>query len=219
MESSSPSAELTALQRDVLRTFFDRERGFFLTGGGALVGFHLHHRLTDDLDLFTLDPAAFERGTHVIRDVGVRLDARVEVRQDAPGFRRYALERTDGTLIVDLVLDRVPQVNPRKLEKDGILYDSVDEILANKLTALVGRAEERDLVDVYFIEQHGYRVENALAAALRKDGGCTPATVAWALSQWEIPDGASLPAQVEPALLRTFLADLIVRLRRAAAPV
>ena len=27
--------------------------------GGALVGFHLHHRLTDDLDLFSLDRVPF----------------------------------------------------------------------------------------------------------------------------------------------------------------
>jgi len=40
MASSAPS-KLTALQRDVLDAFFQRERGFFLTGGAALAGFHL----------------------------------------------------------------------------------------------------------------------------------------------------------------------------------
>jgi len=45
--SSAPS-KLTALQKDVLDAFFQRERGFFLTGGAALAGFHLGHRTTDD---------------------------------------------------------------------------------------------------------------------------------------------------------------------------
>ena len=40
MASFAPS-KLTALQRDVLEAFFQRERGFFLTGGAALAGFHL----------------------------------------------------------------------------------------------------------------------------------------------------------------------------------
>jgi hypothetical protein len=52
MASSAPS-KLTAFQKDVLDAFFRRERGFFLTGGAALAGFHLGHRTTDDLDLFT----------------------------------------------------------------------------------------------------------------------------------------------------------------------
>jgi hypothetical protein len=45
---------LTALQAEVLGEFFRREQGFFLTGGAALAGFHLCHRETHDLDLFTL---------------------------------------------------------------------------------------------------------------------------------------------------------------------
>jgi hypothetical protein len=35
MASSAPS-KLTAFQREVLDAFFQRERGFFLTGGAAL---------------------------------------------------------------------------------------------------------------------------------------------------------------------------------------
>ena len=43
---------------------------------------------------------------------------------------------------------------------------------------LVGRAEERDLIDVMFLEGAGYSVEAALPGALAKDGGCTRATLA-----------------------------------------
>jgi hypothetical protein len=57
-----------------------------------------------------------------------------------------------------------------------------------------------------------------LGAALAKDGGCTPATLAWVLSQIEIPDGIHLPGGIEPEVLRAFVGDLVVRLRRAAIP-
>lgn len=100
----------------------------------------------------------------------------------------------------------------------AILVDPPDEILANKLTAIVGRMEERDLVDVLCFERAGLRVEDALPAALAKDGGATPATLAWLLSEVRIPDTASLPAGVTPAELRAFIDELVIRLRRAAHP-
>ncbi len=155
MESSPVNGQLTELQRAVLSEFFRRERGFFLTGGAALAGYYLGHRRTDDLDLFTTDEAAFSRSRYVMPAVAEALGGCVDVRQDAPDFRRYAVTRGPDVLVVDLVRDRVPQMRPTKAEIDGVLIDSPEEILANKLTALVGRQEERDIVDVYFLEQTG----------------------------------------------------------------
>ena len=212
------SHSLTAAQRRILAATFEREQGFFLTGGGALVGYHLHHRTTDDLDLFTLDPDAFERGPHVIAAVASVVGGRLEVRQDAPGFRRYAVELADGTVIVDLVLERVHQACSEKPIHDGILVDPPEEILANKLCAIVGRLEERDLVDVMALEHAGYRVEDALPHALAKDGGCTPANLAWRLSEIRIPDEAVLPGGIVGRDLAAFVRDLVARLRRAAMP-
>jgi hypothetical protein len=120
--------------------------------------------------------------------------------------------------VVDLVKDVSSQLHPEKLERDHIVVDPADEILANKLTAIVGRAEKRDLIDVMLLERAGNSVEAALPAALAKDGGCTPATLAWLLSEVKIPDGIELPAGVPPAELRAYLANLIRRLLVLAAP-
>ncbi len=105
-----------------------------------------------------------------------------------------------------------------KLVRDGVRVDAPDEILVNKLVAIVGRAEERDLVDVYCLERAGYRVEDALPDALRKDGGCTPATLGWLLSQVRIPAELQLPAGLTGAQLSAYVTDLVGRLRRLAAP-
>ncbi len=218
MASWPAKSALTPLQSEALRAFFERERGFFLTGGAALAGFHLGHRETSDLDLFTVDQDVFERGRFVLADVAGALGARLDVAQDAPGFYRVILTRGDEGLVVDLVRERVHQIHPNKPEWDGVRVDPPDEILANKLTALVGRSEERDLVDVLCLERAGYTVESALDAALAKDGGCTPAALAWLLSEIEIPDGLLLPGGVSATELRAFVADLVVRLRRAAVP-
>ena len=87
---SSPGS-LSPFQWRVLRAFFERERAFFLTGGAALAGFHLGHRTTGDLDLFSVDDEGFERGPHVMGAVADAIGAELLVRQDAPGFKRFAL--------------------------------------------------------------------------------------------------------------------------------
>jgi hypothetical protein len=215
---SSHRDKLSPLQLAVLDAFFDREAAFWLTGGGALVGYHLGHRETSDLDLFTADPDAFERIRPVVRDIANVLGLELQVVQEAPGFRRYALIREGEGLVLDLVLEQTVQLHPNKPEVAGVRVDPADEVLANKLTALVGRMEERDLVDVLFLERSGLRVEDLLDVAQQKDGGCTPATLAWLLSEITIPDGVELPGGVVPADLRDWLAELILRLRKAAYP-
>jgi predicted nucleotidyltransferase component of viral defense system len=216
--TSFAHSKLTALQGEVLDAFFQRERGFFLTGGAALAGFHLGHRVTDDLDLFTPQALAFERGRFVLADVAAALGGELQVRQDAPGFKRLVLTRGGEGVVVDIVKDTGPQLHPDKLERNNIVIDPADEIQANKLAALVGRAEERDLVDVMFLERAGYSVDVALPVALAKDGGCTPATLAWLLSEVTIPDGVVLPAGVSPAELRAYVTALIARLLVIATP-
>jgi hypothetical protein len=111
-------SKLTALQREVLDAFFRRERGFFLTGGAALAGFHLGHRTTDDLDLFTQQELAFERGRFVLAEVAAALGGELQIRQDAPGFQRLVLTRGDEGLVIDIVKDTSPQLHSEKLERD-----------------------------------------------------------------------------------------------------
>ena len=214
---SSPD-KLTVLQRELLAAFFAHERRFFLTGGAALAGFYLHHRTTDDLDFFTHEKEAFETGGGALAAAADDVRATTTVRQNAPGFRRYVVSRGDESVVVDLVWERVPSAYPDKVETAGVRVDPIEEILVNKLTTVVSRSEERDIVDLLILEQRGLRIEDGLAAALAKDGGCTPAALAFVLSEVVVPDSATLPGGVSPAALRSFIADLVVRLRRLAHP-
>lgn len=91
------------------------------------------------------------------------------------------------------------------------------EILANKLCTLLSRAEIRDLVDVRALEGAGYRVEDALGPASRKDGGLTAGQLAWVLSEVEIGEDAQPPG-VSSRELKGYLDDLIHRLTRLALP-
>lgn len=217
MTASLPD-KLSGLQREVLEAFFRQERRFFLTGGAALAGFYLGHRSTSDLDLFTVDEEAFATGRRTLEAAAADIGGVVVVRQHAPGFARYVVSRAGDAVVVDLVLERVAQTAGAKRWVGTIAVDPIEEILANKLTTVVARAEERDLVDLLWLERYGLTVEQALPAALEKDGGCTAAALAWVLSEVVIPDGAVLPGGVTPSELRVFIDDLVVRLRRAAHP-
>lgn len=214
---SRPRSLLTRLQTDVLDAFFRREQGFYLTGGAALAGFHLGHRETHDLDLFTLSDS-LSSGVEALRGVARELGTSCEETRTAPDFRRFVLTRGDESVVVDLVVERTEQLVAEKPLVGSIRVDSPDEILANKLCALLGRAEIRDLVDVRALEETGLLLERALEAGRRKDGGLTPGQLAWVLSQITIGDDARVPGDATAPELRRYLQELIDRLVRLARP-
>ena len=186
---------LSALQLEFLSAFFSREDRFFLTGGAALVGFYFGHRETYDLDLFTLEDA-MTAGAATVAEVARGMGAMLEAIQTAPDFRRMLLKRGDEAIVVDLVREYVAQLHTDKPVINGIRVDPPEEILANKLCALLSRSEIRDLVDVRALELAGYRIEDALIAAAAKDSGWTPAQLAWVLSQIEMGDDLLPPGAV-----------------------
>ncbi|MBA3601197.1 MAG: nucleotidyl transferase AbiEii/AbiGii toxin family protein [Acidobacteria bacterium] len=210
-------AGLSNLQNDFLREFFGRENRFYLTGGAALVGFYLGHRETNDLDLFTLENE-IENGFGTVRDAARALGASVEAIQTAPDFRRLLVKRGDEAVVVDLVREYVFQLELEKREINGIRIDSPEEILANKLCALLSRSEIRDLVDVRELENAGFKIEDALSVAQKKDTGLTAAQLAWVLNQIKFGDDLIPQGNVSIIELRDYLDDLISRLNRLAFP-
>jgi hypothetical protein len=214
---SAPASRLTPFQREVLDAFFERAKGFYLTGGGALVGFHLGHRETHDLDLFTL-VGPLTNGVEALRDLARAIGAGCEDVRTAPEFRRFVLSRGDDTVVVDLVVERAPQLVANKPWVGSIQIDPPEEILANKLCALLGRAEIRDLVDVRALELSGQSLDRALSAAQKKDGGLTPGQLAWVLSQISIGEEARVPGGVKAPELKRYLQGLIDRLVALARP-
>ena len=114
MEPSSGG--LTPLQRDFVRGFFAHNSDFFLTGGAALIGYHGFQRTTNDVDLFTLDADAFQRVDPIIRVACQDIGASHSLIRSFPQFRRYLIERVDGSVEVDVSTRRSHswyQTNPR----------------------------------------------------------------------------------------------------------
>jgi hypothetical protein len=128
------------------------------------------------------------------------------------------LRRGAEAVVIDLVREYAEQAAPEKPTVNGIRVDPPEEILANKLCALLSRSEIRDLIDVRALELAGFRVEDALRAAAAKDRGLTPAQLGWVLSQIELGDDLTPPGGVSVDELRSYLSDLISRLATQAFP-
>lgn len=211
----SSNSQLTSLQRKVLAALAGKPTEFFLTGGAVLAGWVLRHRHTDDLDFFTTSALAMSDVDLLIQEIAASVGATVESTRRHPDFRRCVFRVGEESLKVDFALDRAPQL-AKKVVRDGVVTDSVEEIVANKICALIGRSEIRDLVDLYCLDKAGYRPDDFLDSASEKDAGVTPATVAWILSTF--PIGGKIPGGISESDLRAFATAFEKRMRDRAKP-
>lgn len=213
---------LTPLQKAFLEVFFASPIGerFFLTGDTALAAFHLYHRLSDDLDLFTLDDLALEAAVRPVEDVAADLGCTMERTRVSQYFQQFFLAhpQQEHPLKIDMVRDFGPQYGEH-LTDGRIIVDALDNIAANKLLALFGRADIKDFVDLYFILQAGYDFDDLFARAQRKGAGLTRFYLVGMLRQ--ISQQKHLPTMVKPlqlATLQTFFMDLAQRLMSELNP-
>jgi hypothetical protein len=181
---------LTPLQRRILRVLAGMTPPWTLTGGGALVGIHLGHRTTRDLDLFWRSRPALGHAASEAQAL-LRADGLdVAVLRTAPMFGEFRVSDDEETCIVDLVAEPFAPIAPPQRATLGdaeILVDSMHEILVSKLTALLGRTELRDLIDVRALLEAGADLVAALQDGPKKDAGFSAITLAWILHTFDIP--------------------------------
>lgn len=208
------SSACTPLKRDFLRAWFAQEQRFFLTGGSALGLFYLDHRHSYDLDLFTSAEVDGKEVQNLVLRTAAQIGAECEALRSAPDFHRFRLARSGEREIVDVVVDRAPQLDVEKASFDGIRVDTLREIIANKLTTLVSRTELKDVVDLYFLELAGHDLLAAVPDAQAKDGGWEPAVVAMLLDGLQVKE---LPVWMIRELSVAELQAFLTRLRLAIA--
>ncbi len=179
-------------QDEVLRLLNEIDTGFYLTGGTATSRGYLHHRFSDDLDLFTNDDSRFNLwADRTIQALSGQSRWRCNVLQKDERFVRLSLLKDEIVLKIELVNDVPSHIGV--IQQHPILgrLDSAENILANKLTALLGREEPKDLADVWgFCCQMGLSITSAIDNAQSKAAGIFPADLARVLctvtrTDWE----------------------------------
>jgi len=145
METLDYSA-LYRIQDRVLKIFFEADTNFYLTGGTCLNRFFFEKRYSADLDLFSNENNLFREDVRILLDALAANGCIYEVMVDTRDFVRLLAE---FKLKVDLVNDRVYRFGKSARTPEGIVLDNIQNIAANKICAVLGRDEPKDVFDLY----------------------------------------------------------------------
>jgi predicted nucleotidyltransferase component of viral defense system len=146
--------QLCRLQDRVLSAVFADEVGFYLTGGTCLHRFYFDARYSDDLDLFTSDSETFRDEVRMILERVRTASITAQTTVDTRDFVRILV---DESLQVDFVNDRVYRVGAPQITQSPlpVRIDNLENIAANKICAILGRDEPKDVFDFCTILQSG----------------------------------------------------------------
>lgn len=205
-----------AAQREFLRRVQQRA-ACRLAGGAALSGLHLNHRLSRDLDLFCDDKASVRDVVQAATEVASDLGGELVLVRDGGSFVRGRLTLPDNRVELDVAHEPSAPLGPRDVV-DGVTVDGFDDLTANKLTCLLSRAEPRDLVDLYFLDQDGFRPEGFLSQALTKDAGIDPGLLSLLVRDFPTSPMPTLLRSLDDNQLRGFRQALSERFLRVALP-
>lgn len=123
---------------------------FYLTGGTALAEFYLHHRLSEDLDFFTMDdfdPKIVDIFINKFKSV---IKPKELFRQKIYDRYMYNFVFTNDLLKIEFVKYEFKNLKPLK-SLDNLLINDLFDIAVNKFFTLFDRNEIKDFVDLYFL--------------------------------------------------------------------
>ena len=185
------------------------DTGFYLTGGTVVSRAYLHHRVSDDLDLFVNYSSQFGEWCGLIIDALLnRGDWQATPTMRQQYFARVMLTQNDVDLKIEMVNDVPSHVGEIRVHPVLGRIDSPENILANKLTALIGREEPRDLADVWGLCTHlGLSIHDAIEGAISKATGIYPLDLARRLCTATHKDWQQV-LWIDPPDVDRYLADL-----------
>ena len=162
---------LYLLQDWVLTQIRQMKHGFYLTGGTALSRGYYDHRYSEDLDFFLNDAPDFQlsrdRCLSGLQQAAAAQGWRVEIILREERFGR-AFVHGPIPLKLEFIND-VPFRVGRPWEHPVLgRLDTKENILANKLSALLDRQEPKDLADIFWLCS---RDQLDLVAAIEQAGG------------------------------------------------
>ncbi len=156
------------------------DTGFYLTGGTAASRGYLNHRFSDDLDLFVNDKSEFSLwAERVIYALEQARAGKITVNLKEERFVRLSLQEGELSLKIEMVND-VP-AHTGVIRDHPLLgrLDSAENILSNKITALLDREEPKDLADIWgFCCIMNLSIREAITGAQSKAAGVFPADLA-----------------------------------------
>ncbi len=120
---------------------------FFLVGGTALA-LQLGHRISVDIDMFTLNDFNSD-------ELISKLSKHISISSISKSKNSLSLEvldtsGNDEVVKIDLIKYSYPLINT-VVEIDSIRLLSIEDIIAMKLSAVTGRGAKKDFYDIFFL--------------------------------------------------------------------
>lgn len=185
--------QLYPFQDRVLSILNKLETGFYLSGGTALSRGYINHRFSDDLDLFVNDDDRFGLwAEQIIASLNSSPSWQTQVLLRDERFVRLNLHTSGINLKIELINDVPARVGDPWLHPLLGKIDTAENILANKITAVLVRSEPKDLADIWglcFLLD--LSITDAITGARGKAAGIFQADLARALlsatyQDWEL---------------------------------
>jgi hypothetical protein len=200
---------LYPLQDEVLSTATGLKTGLYLSGGTAVSRGYVQHRFSEDLDLFADDAPEFALwASRLIEALRCNDRWRLTVHQREERLVRIALDFSAGSLKIEVINDVPSRVGVVRKHPVLGLLDSPDNLLANKITALLDRDEPKDLADIWGLcTRLGLGLTRAIEGAQGKAAGVFPPDLARALCSANEEDWAAILWHGGPDL-GTYLREL-----------
>ena len=167
-------------QDRVLKIVNAVDTGFYLKGGTASSRGYLNHRFSDDLDFFVNDDNRFGLWVErIIQALTQSADWSCQVLMKEERFARLNLTANEVPLKLEFVNDVPARVGEVQIHPVLGRMDSPENILANKVTAVLDREAPKDFADIWgFACQKGISIHDAITNAQSKAAGIFPADLA-----------------------------------------
>lgn len=172
----------------------DKLSNFYLSGGTALAGYYLYHRVSDDLDLFSyenIDSIFIHKIAEDLKDIVGTSKMRFSRLYDRNQFF-YAVN--DDEYKVEFTKYPFPHLEKTNVF-DGLKVDSEYDIAVNKLLTIVDRFEPKDFVDLYFLLKK-YSLDN-LRSGVEKKFGTKLDSITIGSSFSRVKNVSALPKMIE----------------------
>ena len=159
--------KLYTLQDEVLKIVFETENEFYLTGGTCLSRFYVAKRYSDDLDFFTNQSQRYGFAIKKIK-LALQKQFQLNVEVETKDFTRFKI---NDLLQIDFVNDIAFRYKDVVVDENNYILDNIENILSNKITAVIGRDNPKDVFDIYLISQfYSFDWKDILDAAHKKAG-------------------------------------------------
>lgn len=175
MAGGRKTVPLTEFQAELGRVLaVNRSEDSYLAGGAAILASPNTTRYSRDLDYFhdsaVRVASAYEADRRTLVERGYGLES--EITQ--PGYIRAVVRRGDQATKIEWAQDSTWRFMPVIRSDDfGYQLHPID-LATNKVLALAGRDEARDLLDALYLDEHLLELGPLVWAASGKDPGFSP---------------------------------------------